>query len=240
MRALVLVLVLAGCPARPNKLPEVEYGRVVFVDKSTGFEVRFNEFDTLLERGEVGEVHPAVLEYVLSAEESPLAAYYDLVLGIASPPRRAAKDLASLADEAKRFAGSVAPRGRHYARALARRLAPAINTALRLKFDNDDVNDTQALGTAALWWGLAADLDANVLQRRYERKARGTTMRTVIFRHLSAGLIVVRTSGTDRVFVWDIGGIPGAFNPKLPLEYDTVASQIVALHPYSAAPRRSP
>jgi hypothetical protein len=237
----VLSIALAGCPPRGNKLDELKYGRVVYADKDTGFEVRHNEMDQLfVERGEVGELHPAVLEYILSADEGPLAAYYDLILGLASPPRRAATDLEQLAPEAIRLAGSATPRGHHYARALARKLAPEINRTLNLKWANEEFNEIQFLGTAGLWWGLAADLDANVLQRRYERSFRGRTLRTVIIRHASAGLVVVRTSGTDRMFVWDIGGIPGAFDPTKPLDYDAVAAQIVALHPFVAAPARAP
>lgn len=241
MKYLLVVLALAACPARPNALPELKVGKAVYVDEATDFEVRFNELNPLFaERGEVGEIHPAVLEYILSTEESPLSAYYDLILALPSPPRRAAKDLAALADEAKLLAGAKPVRGRHYARAVARRIAPWINIALGLKFDNDEVNDNNFLGTAGLYWGLAADLDANVLLRRYERPARGVMMRTLIVRHASAGLVVVRSTGTDRLLVWDIGSIRGGFDPKEPLDYDTVAAQIVALHPFTTAPGKDP
>ncbi len=241
MRWFLIAWLAAGCAA--PKLEEK--GRVVFVDKATGFSVRCNESmgvvaGTGAARGEVGEIHPAVIEYVLTAEEGPLPAYYDLVLGLASPPPKVRDDLRALVPEATRLAGSEKPVGRHYARALARSLASEINRALSAEPGKGWSAIVDFRGTAALWWGLPADLDANVLLHDYERQFQEPKLRTVIYRNASQGLVVLRSSGTDRVYVWDVSGIPGAFDTKAPLDYGAVASKIVALHPFTRAPGRSP
>jgi len=232
-RLLVALIVATGCAASNGKAQ----GREVYKDTPTGFSVRFNERVELGGKGEVGEIHPAVLEYILAAGEGPLAAYYDLILGLSSPPPRARDDLRALASDARQLAAGEAPTGRHYARALARRLAPDINRALATPVQPGILTYE---GTAGLWWGLPADLVANVLLRDYEKEHMGTALRTVVYRYASVDLVEVRSSGTPQVLTWDVSNISGAFDPKAKLEYAGVASRIVALHPFTLSPASAP
>jgi hypothetical protein len=215
--------------------------RIVYRDASTRYTVRANEAISLAtpDEAEPGKIHRSVLEYVLAAPESPLTAYYDLVLGLADPPKRVRDDLQQLARSAASLANGKPPRGRDYARALARRLAPEINRALEMN-RTSPLQEWKYLGTAGLWWGDATDLAANVLLKGYEREFRCTALRTVIYRYASKEIIRVLSTGTDRDLVWDVSNVPGAFDPAAVLDYDTVAARIVALHPYTTAPARLP
>jgi hypothetical protein len=129
--------------------------------------------------------------------------------------------------------------GRDYARALARRLAPEINRALASLTKRPEI-PVPIWGTAGLWWGEPADLETNLLLENDERNLQETRFRTVIYRYASRQLVIVRSSGTVRELVWDLGAVPNAFDPHGALDYGTVATRIVALHTYTTAPSRLP
>lgn len=241
----IVILCVAACNQAKS--------RVVFRDANgTDFQVRHNE-GILGKRGEPGEIHPAILEYVLSTAESPLVAYYDLVLELREPPARVALDLRVLTREATQLADGKQPNASHFARALARRVIPHLNTALKhgpqrsgkiLDGSLLGTNPSPSVGitfegTAGLWWGVPADLDANVLLREYEYRYGETALRTVVYRYASLGLVAVRSSGTTRECVWDVSAIPNAFEPSKPLDVATVAKQIVPLHTFTTTPARS-
>jgi hypothetical protein len=213
-RALAVLALLAGC-------------REIYTDPATGFSVQYNQrhhrgvglslfgivpFDG--DRGEPGTLNPAVIEYVFGAAEGPFARYYDLVLRIPDKPPAVTKDLAALGQFAS---------GRDYARALGRRLAPYVNEAMAIPGSRFD-------GTAGVYWGLPADLDAGILLANYERDG-WSEMRTTIVRYESVKVVVVHSSGMREMLAWDVSAVPGAFDRKAKLDYDTVAAKIVPLHP---------
>ena len=235
MRWLVMLGLVAGCAVKPKS-------RIIYRDPQSGFSIKHSE-QFLGKRGEPGEVHPAVLEYVLANEASPLAAYYELVLAQPGAPPQAHVDLSVLAIDAQRLAAGRRPRGLDYARALARRIAMSVNQALahrsgkleKFQYANSAGSGGSwghgFEGTAALWWGVPVDLEARLFKRDYELDWGETSMRTVIYRYESLGLIVLRSSGTEQQYVWDVSAVPGAFDPRAKLDYDTVARQAIALHP---------
>lgn len=226
MRALIAaVALLAACADH----------RVVHRDPATGFAVAHNQRLmrgiglTLLgvlpldgDRGEPGRLHPAVIEYVLGAAEGPIARYYALLIEHPSPPERARRDIQTLAAEAARVLPPGAhPSGVDYARALGRLLAEPINRALSI--------DGRFGGSAGLYWGVAADLESRVLLAPSEREH--DSMRTVVHRFERTRMVVVHSSGLHSMLAWDLSAVPGAFDPGASLDYRTVASRAVPLHP---------
>jgi len=226
LRAIILLttLAVAGCSTL----------RDVYRDPSTGFSVRDNErqrhgiglstFGLLGasgDRGEPGPLHPAVLEYVMAAEEGPLARYYHLLLQHSAPPERAMRDLAMLQSEATRLAASEAVRGHHYARALAQRISRPVLRALAMP--------GRYGGCAGVYWGVPADIEAGVLLPEYEYDER-EEMRTVIQRYQGAEMVVVHSDALYDSLAWDLSAVPGAFDAGADLDFDTVAATIVPLH----------
>ena len=235
IRAL-LVIALAACGGPKGLEPT---GWVIYRDPASGYTVRYNESFQSNE-AETGTIHPAVLEYVLGAEEGPLAAYYDLALGLRSPPAAVKADLDTLAPDARKLASGT-PHGKDFARALARKLAAPINQALAKETKPSTLIKYTFNGTAGLWWGPAADLERGVLLRDYERaELPGVALRTVVLRHASIDVVEVVSSGTGRRYAWDVAGVPGAFDANATLDYATVAAHIIALHPFTTTPARLP
>jgi len=182
-----------------------------------------------VDRGESGDVNPAIIEYIFAAPEGPFARYYDLVLALADRPRVVEVDLAELTPDARAGLGSRAPlRGRDYARALGRKLARPIRDAMR--FRHALVGVTPLGGAAGIHWGIAVDLDAGIPLTAYERDG-DTQMHVAMFRFESVGLIAVYSTATSHVLVWDVSHIPGAFAWTPALARATVDAAIVALHP---------
>ena len=245
MKCAAIIVALTGCTIASKS-------RVVYREQATNFQVRHNE-GILGKRGEPGEIHPAVLEYVLSTAEGPLVAYYDLLLELPQAPVRAATDLRQFAPTAAQLAGNRSPAGKDYARAVARHVLPQLNVALKhgpqksgKPIDGSllSTNPSPSFGgtfegTAGLWWGLPADLDANVLLPEYAYDYGETALRTVIYRYASLGLVAIRSSGTTRVYIWDVSSVPNAFQPAAPLDIATVTKHIVPLHTFTATPARS-
>jgi hypothetical protein len=224
------MVVLAAC--RANNL------FLTYLDKSTGYWVgynwRYNRGAAVSpwegEQGEPGDVNPAVIEYLFAAPESPFTRYYDLVLGLPDRPSVIDADLTALAPEAtKGLDGGASPRGRDYARALGRKLARPIRVALQLSGPRVGL---QFEGTASVHWGIPVDLDTGVPLLENEREGQDE-MQTMILRYQSARLLVMRSSATYEVLVWDVSGVPDAFAGDAALDPSTVAAQIVALHPPS-------
>lgn len=204
----------------------------VYIDPITGYTVLANQryyhgaedlLPASIDRGEAGDLNPAVLEYVFAAPEGPFARYYELVLALAERPSAVDVDLAALDAEARVGlpAGCIL-QGRDYARALGRKLARAIRRAMRLK-------GTDAEGSVGVRWGIPVDLDAGVPLLAYEQNGKDA-MYTTIIRYSSAALIVVHSSAMARMLAWDVSGVPGAFDGRAALDPATVAGRIVALH----------
>jgi hypothetical protein len=236
-RALALWLLAIGC-ARTGD------GRVIYRDPVVaGFAVKHNEH-MHAKAGELGAIHPAVLEYVLASPEGPLAAYYDFVLALPDRPLPVTADLERLAGAARALGGDQ-PTGEHYARALARMLAPHINRALSTPGGEPVQEGPQSAfrvfeGTAGLWWGVPVDLEAGTLLRDYERPLYEYALRTVVYRHASVSLVAIRSSGTAREYVWDVSEVPGAFDPSAELDHERVAATIARLHPFTTPPGEAP
>jgi hypothetical protein len=214
---------------------------IVYFDPTTKYWVSYNwrnsrgigwalssDGDSDGDRGEPGDVNPVVIEYIFSSPEGPFARYYDLLLTLADRPRVAEIDLATLDAEARRgLRTGTSPRGCDYARALGRKLARPIRDALRMKPPNAG---PRFEGTASVHWGIPVDLDAGIPLLEYERDGEAE-MQTTVLRYQSVGLLVMRSSATRRLLVWDVSGVPGAFQWDAPLDQPTVAARIVALHP---------
>lgn len=224
-----LLVLLVGCTALMAK-------RDVYIDAPTGYSVRFNQryhrgiglsSDGVLpkdgDRGEPGEINPAILEYILASPESPFTRYYDLVLALDDKPKDVVEDLEQLEAIARpRTKPGIALRGKHYARALARKVGNYINAALATPAQDFP-------GTAGVYWGIAVDLEAGIPLLDAER-ADEPMMRNTILRFASVGLIVIHSSATETMFAWDVSKVPGAFDRNATLDSATVAKYIVALH----------
>ena len=209
--------------------------RDVYRDATTGFSVKQGERVmrgigiSLLgvmaadgDRGEAGKLHPAVIEFVLGSADGSLARYYALIINHPAPPDRARRDILALEPEAiGTLPPGARPSGADYARALARRLSVPINRALAI--------DGSFGGTAALHWGVAADLEAGILLGPEQRER--SRMSTVIHRYERTRMVISRSNGTHRMLAWDLSAVPGAFDPGARLDYQTVASAAVPLHP---------
>jgi len=208
--AVIILIVLTAC--QPT----------IYFDPVTGYPVSWTGTRDGL--GEPGEVNPAVIQYIMTAPESPLTRYYDLVLSLANRPRVVDADLAALDAEARRGRAPGEPlRGRDYARALGRKLARRIHDALRGQ-------GTRSEGTASVHWGIPFDLDAGIPLLEEACGSNAETQVTIL-RYLSLGLLVLRSNATRHVLAWDVSEIPGAFRWGAPLDQATVAARIVALHP---------
>ena len=225
------VVVLASC-----HIDSLEHMNSVYVERPSGYSVeqnwRYNRAGNLwpLQFGDVAEpggLHPGVIEFVFAANNSPVARYYDLILSLPHRPRAVDDDLAARRKEMD----SAASTGRvlagcDYARALARKLAAPINVALR----SSGTFVTGSGGTAGVLWGIPVDLDAGVPLVTYEREGI-RTMQTTLLRYQSVGLLVVHSSATDHVQVWDLANLPAAFQADSELDQATIAARIVPLHP---------
>jgi len=180
--------------------------------------------------GESGDLNASVIEYIFAAPEGPFARYYDLVLRLAVRPPGVAVDLAALEATAKTcIAAGATPSGRDYARALGRKLAHAINNALRAGGDRFG-------GTAGIHWGVPVDLHTGIVLADHEQDGE-TEMHTTLVRHASVGLVVVHSSARLPMLVWDVSEVPGAFESGTPLDFNMVAARIIALHPADANER---
>jgi hypothetical protein len=227
---LALLVMVAACPMAAK--------RDIYTDTPTGYSVRFNQrhhrgigmtSDGIApkdgDRGEPGYIKLEVLEYIFASPESPFTRYYDLVLALDDRPKDVVADLKQLEAIARpRTKPGIALRGKHYARALARKLAKSINDALTSP-------GSAFQGTAGVYWGMSVDLDSEIPLIGDERDGE-PYMRNTIIRYASVGLIVIHSSATQSMFVWDVSKVPGAFDrTNTTLDSATVAKHIVALHP---------
>jgi hypothetical protein len=211
----------------------------VYRDPTTGYTVTTGErrargasewIPIYVDRGEPGDVNPAIIEYIFAAPEGPFARYYDLALALKDRPRVVDVDLAELAPEAQVGLGPGARlQGRDYARALGRKLARPIRDAMR--FRNVLVGAIPLAGAAGIHWGIPVDLDAGIPLTAYER-GNDNEMHVAIFRFESVGLITLYSTATTRVLVWDVSQIHGAFTWSAPLSAAAVNADIVPLHPF--------
>lgn len=224
--AAALIVAVAGCGGN---------ARDVFRDNTTGFSIAHNErimrgvgvslwgvvaIDG--DRGERGALNPAVIEFVLGAPESPLARYYALVIAHPAPPERARLDIIALrAEAAHELPPGARPSGIDYARALARKITPSINRALS--------TDGRYTGSAAINWGVAADLELGILLS--DRESEHARLKTVIHRFEKTRMVIAHSSGTHRMLAWDLSNVPGAFDATAELDYDRVAALAIPLHP---------
>ena len=212
---------------------------IVFRDPVTGYSVSWRLERSIRgwppemgERGEPGDVNPAIIEYIFAAPEGPFARYYDLVLSLADRPPAVNADLAALESEArKELRKGASPRGRDYARALGRKLARPIRDTFRgpgwwVPF----LWTGRFEGMAVVRWGVAVDVDDGIPTPEYENDPNAKIY-TSILRFQSVQVIVMRSSATRRVLAWDVSDIPGAFQWDAPLDQPTVAARIVTLHP---------
>jgi len=224
----MLITLVACQPAGFLSLEKIKFV-MVYHDAVTGDSVRANWLYspapiTPGERGEPGDVNPAVIEYIVAAPEGPFARYYDLVLSLVNRPRVVDIELAALHDEAvKGLRTGDSPRGRDYARALGRRLARPIRDALRVRGGLYE-------GSASVHWGIPVDLDSGVPLLASESDDATQTY-TTIFRYESAGLLIIHSSATQQMLAWDVSEVPGAFQWEAPLDQPALAARIVALHP---------
>lgn len=209
----------------------------VYQDPATGYSVnaaaRHNRgggewIPRYVDRGEPGELNPAIIESIFAAPDGPFARYYDIVLALTERPRVVDVDLAELAHDARGLEAGAPLRGSDYARALGRKLARPICDAMR--FRNALVGVTPLAGTAEIHWGIPVDLDAGIPLTAYERE-NDNQMHVAMFRFESVGLITLYSTAMTHVLVWDVSHIPGAFTWATPLNPATVAADIVALHP---------
>lgn len=230
---LALVLLLSnGCWGWI--LPDRRSGVALYTDQQSGFSVRYDvviqrgadvsSYYSRLsrgggDRGEKGDLNPAVIEYVMTRPESPFTRYYDAALRIKKPPKSMVVDLQELRPVASQFASP--PRGADFARALARRLAGHIRDATRRN------------GAATLFWGLPVDLDSGLIKLAFERGSK--TMRTTLFRYQSSGMVVLYESGSTKELAWDLSQVPGAFDSTADLSFDEVAQEALAMHTTAVA-----
>jgi hypothetical protein len=205
--AVLITIVLTACQT------------AIYFDPVTGFPV-----SSTGDRGEPGEVNPAIVEYIITAPEGPFVRYYDLMLSLENRPQSVDADLAALDAEARRGrAPGDSPRGRDYARALGRKVAGQIHDTLRAK-------GTRSEGTVSLHWGISIDLDAGLPLQGQEHGSNAETHATIL-RYQSLWLFVLRSSATRQMLAWDVSELPGAFQWGAPLDKNAVAGRIVALHP---------
>ena len=223
-------IALAGCG-----LQALERMNSQYFEPASGYSVKRNWRHSRagnvwpLQFGDVGEpgaLNPGVIEFVFAAADSPITRYYDLVLSLSHRPRSVDADLAALrAQMATAASPTPAPAltGRDYARALGRKLAAPISDALGSA-------GIQVAGSAGVLWGMPVDLDAGIPLVDYEHEGVGT-MQTTLLRYESVALLIMHSSATQDVRVWDLGDLPGAFQASPVLEQATVTAHIVALHP---------
>jgi hypothetical protein len=229
-----ILIALASCGCN------ILFSNIVFQDPETGYSVSWRDERSIRgwppeigDRGEAGDVNPAIIEYIFAAPEGPFTRYYDLMLSLADRPRIVNADLAALEAQArKELRKGDSPRGRDYARALGRRLARPIRDALRAPrgWPARYFTTGRFEGMAVVRWGVAVDIDDGIPTPEYECDYDAKTY-TTILRYQSVQLIVMRSSATRQVLAWDVSNIPGAFQWDAPLDQPTVAARIVALHP---------
>jgi hypothetical protein len=229
-----ILIALAACS------PNIVFRNIVFRDPDTGYSVGWRDERSIRrwppeigDRGEPGDVNPAIIEYIFAAPEGPFARYYDLVLSLADRPRAVNADLAALEAEArKELRKGDSPRGRDFARALGRKLARPICDAFRgpVSWPARYFTTGRFEGMAVVRWGVAVDVDDSISTPEYECDCNAKIY-TTILRYQSVQLIVMHSSATRQVLAWDVSNIPGAFQWDAPLDQPTVAARIVALHP---------
>jgi len=176
-------------------------------------------------RGDKATIHPAVLEYVLASDRSPIVPYYAVILDYLehghpvsalakSSYDRAKANVRLLKPHATELAGAGKATAKVYARALARLIAEACNKSLG------------ASGYARIHWG-------NQLKSDGKRLGLGMSP-TYITLHKGQNEIRLHAAPATATLTklqehrWNVSGVAGAWNPAASLTHEAVAKAIKA------------
>jgi hypothetical protein len=171
--------------------------------------------------GRPGQVHSAVLEYILMSPDVPVGRFFEFALA----RDKDMGELDGVRTAANALAGGQQPAPEHYHRASVAQMIEAIQDVLAGRND----------GTARLFCCTSIDPFAKEFGKENSGVASGAGSRIIFDFIVNRDARFIRVDWHDqfvsRELSWDLSRVPNAFDVDAELSAGIVAETIVPLHP---------